>query len=100
MTGKKLLDLDDDGAGEELNLQVNTEYAKRFEVSWVDGGCKLHAGMLFMVYHATRFACVCNLQHNKKREELHKLQAKHPELAERIASKVWAAEVLAEAKCW
>lgn len=31
---------------------------------------------------------VASMQHNKKREELHRLQEKHPELAARLARKV------------
>lgn len=37
------------------------------------------------------------LQHNKRREELHRLQEKHPELAARLARKVGAAIALAGA---
>lgn len=31
---------------------------------------------------------VLGLQHNKQREELHRLQAKHPELADKLAAQV------------
>jgi hypothetical protein len=79
---KGLLDDEKEEQEDGLKISVNESYAKRFEVSCCVLGCCVHAGEM-------QVGCVepflpCCLQHNKKREELHRLQAKHPELAARL----------------
>ena len=83
--GKSLL-LEDGGdlAEEDLTLKVNSSYAARLEVR--DATCIHKKFAAFLLLPVSLLTIVVLMQHNKRREELHRLQEKHPELAARLAA--------------
>jgi hypothetical protein len=87
-----LLDGDGDVAPSEggLSIRVNENYAKKFEVrSGVDG--RAHVARVPRLQTHTHIAHTApprntrkKTQHNKRREELQRLQEKHPHMAARL----------------
>lgn len=79
----------DGGEDGDPVICVNEEYARRFEV--------MHSSICLLKVSSCCHALTNHhpwLQHNKRREELHRLQEKHPELAARLARKVCAEVML------
>lgn len=84
--GRSLLDDEESGQAEDFTLKVNSKYAARLEVrglllctrNWLctPAACSL----------VQDFTGCAVLQHNKRREELHRLQEKHPDVAARLAA--------------
>ena len=85
--GRSLLDDEEGGQGEDFTLKVNSKYAARLEVR---ARCRACGSAM----HARRPHSLSSeasplrprAQHNKRREELHRLQEKHPEVAARLAA--------------
>jgi hypothetical protein len=85
--GKKSL-FDENEAVEDTKLNVNESFAKRFEVicgierlfGFSGEACQVRMARCLILWMSV-------MQHNKKREELHRLKEKYPEVAARLDAK-------------
>ena len=93
MKGKStLFDGDADSDDDNVDLTVNNDFAKRLQVGLrslkrriVARALDTCTGKLSRSLPSRRMSAV---QHNKQREELHRLQERHPEIAAKAAAQV------------
>lgn len=90
---------DENNNADNVQLKVNDDFARRLQVScdmsqccrWHWPGDDLGGAFALPLCNPRRDRSpVCCVQHNKQREELHRLQQRHPKEAAKAAQRVFA----------